>query len=310
MKIPFERTIAGAYRFVFANIGSVVGIVWFPFLLLGVFAFGLLRLLLPHLHGVFKAAADKTDPSEIMPYVLPATGGALLLVAAVIILMSMVQVGIMRKALGQHPGPVYFFFSLGAQVRRMIGAHLLVLVLAYGVVLALALGIGVVSFLLSRISAPVQVIATVLLTCAAMVWGIYAAVRLQFFLPAVVVAEDHIGIRRSWHLGRQNFWRIIGIVILIALPATIVLSVIFTALIPFSLAAQVTPQMTPEQVREMLTTAIRTTRHLAPVIVALELLYMIVMAGLTAGAIATAYLLVTTGEANAVPPSGPLKAPA
>ncbi|MEI9886357.1 MAG: hypothetical protein WDN08_07605 [Rhizomicrobium sp.] len=32
------------------------------------------------------------------------------------IVQAMVNVGLMRKALGQHPGPVFIFFSLGSQV--------------------------------------------------------------------------------------------------------------------------------------------------------------------------------------------------
>ena len=46
----------------------------------------------------------------------------------------------------------------------------------------------------------------------AVLWYIYAAVRLVFFLPAVVVAEEQIGLGRSWALGRGNFWRIIIVI--------------------------------------------------------------------------------------------------
>jgi len=49
MKIPFERTVAGAYRFAFANILSILGIGWFPVVLLGLIFAGLVYTLLPQL---------------------------------------------------------------------------------------------------------------------------------------------------------------------------------------------------------------------------------------------------------------------
>ena len=50
---------------------------------------------------------------------------------------------------------------------------------------------------------------------------IYVMVRLTFLLLPVVVAEHRIGIKRSWQLGKGNFWRMLGLFILIFLPIVV-----------------------------------------------------------------------------------------
>jgi len=43
-------------------------------------------------------------------------------------------------------------------------------------------------------------------------------VRLTFFLTPVVLGEERSGLRRSWTLGRGNFWRAFLVLLGIALP--------------------------------------------------------------------------------------------
>jgi hypothetical protein len=221
-----------------------------------------------------------------------------------LLVYAMVGVGLMRKALGQHPEPVYFFFSLGEQVWRMIGAFLLLMLLAWGLMIAFAIGLGAVSFALSKYAPAAQVVVTVLLTFAAILAGIYAFVRLQFFIPAVVVAEHHIGLRRSWNLGRGNFWRIIGIMILVSLPPYIVFTTIFSSILQISMSshaaelAAVSPhmmqgKMTPEELRQFFKIIFAAIASVWPILAIMELLYMVALSGMSAGAVATAYKLVT-----------------
>ena len=224
MKIPFERTIVGAYRFTFANLLSILGIGWLPFLLLGLVVIALVYALLPQLAALANLDPNRIDAAEVMRLVAPMVGSVLIVVAVALVAKAMVAVGVIRKALGLHPAPVFVFFSLSAPVWRMIGAYFLLVLFVWGVALALGFGIAGIAFLLSKISSALQGLVTTVLVCAAVIWGIYAIVRVQFFLPAVVVAESHIGIRRSWHLGRGNFWRIVGIMLLAILPATSAIS--------------------------------------------------------------------------------------
>lgn len=307
MKIPFERTIAAAYKFAFTNFLSIVGICWFPFVVVGLVAAGLAYSLLPPILELFKTEPEKWNQAQIVPLILPLAGSVVLLIAVWLFAIAMVNVGVMRKALGQHPGPVFIFFSLGSQVWRMIGAYFLLMLLVWGVLIAMSTGIGTISYLLSKVNAVAQGLVTALLICAALVWGIYAAVRVQFFLPAVVVAENNIGIRRSWHLGKGNFWRIVGISILVTLPAGMAVSTITSSMFQMSMNVPITPQMTPEQWQHYFTAMLTALRGIGPIFAVVELVYMIAVTGLSIGAVANAYNLVT-GAADAAP--GSTKAPA
>jgi hypothetical protein len=304
MKIPFERTIAGAYRFAFTNILSIIGIGWFPFLLFVALVSGLVMMLIPMFSGLWIADANKIDEAKLGAVALPLIGALVLIILAWIVVIAMVNVGIMRKALGQHPTPVYFFFSLGAQVWRLIGSYLLVSLLAWGIIALSVLAITAVSLALLKFAPSLQIFVTVLLGIAAFVWAIYALVRVQFFIPAVVVAENHIGITRSWTLGRGNFWRIVGISLIVTLPAAMASSTITSSILQIAMGSHplvFTPNMSPEESRRVLMELLDVFRRIGPYYAAVQLLYFVVVTGLTAGAIANAYSLVTGGGDIAPP---------
>jgi len=318
MKIPFERTIANAYRFAFTNILTILGIGWFPFLLVALTGAGLTYALLPQLGAMLTTSHDKWSQAQVLVSVTSFGGALFVLVLVTIIASAMVNVGVMRKALGQHPGPYFIFFSLGAQVWRLIGAYILVMLLAWGIALFLGFGIAGVSILLAKVSTGVQALGTALMIIVAFCWSLYALVRVQFFLPAVVVAENHIGIRRSWNLGRGNFWRIVGIYLVTTLPVGIANSTINQSVIQMALGPQpfpmagwprdpAHPAMTPAELQHYLEIFLSALGRVWPYMVAVEMLYFILLTGLFAGAIAVAYNFVTGGPEIA-PPSGSKKA--
>ena len=318
MKIPFERTLVGAYRFALTNLLSIFGIAWFPFAIVGCVAVGLFYSLLPVLNTVFSTTMDKWDETQAVPFFSSMLGALALLIVVVFVAHAMVMVGLMRKALGQQPEPVYFYFSLGAPVWRMIGAYVLLLLLAWGATIAFAVGIGLIVIGFSRVSQLAQSIVTFVLMVTAIFGGIYAFVRVQFFLPAVVVAERHIGLRRSWNLGRGNFWRIVGITILVTLPAYIVFSTCLSIAMQFALAGHTAKlaafnahamngSPTPAEMREYFMTIVAVLKSSWPILVLLELVYFAALIGLSAGAIATAYNLVN-GQSGDAPVVGAAKA--
>jgi hypothetical protein len=320
MKIPFERTIANAYRFAFTNILTILGIGWFPFLLVALAGIGLIYALLPHLSDLLTASHDKWSHTQALASVSPFVGVVFVMAIVTIIASAMVNVGVMRKALGQHSGPYFIFFSLGAQVWRLIGAYLLLSILFWGIALFFVFGITGIAILLSKVSPGVQVLITTLISIAAICWGIYAAVRVAFFLPAVVVAENHIGIGRSWNLGRGNFWRIVGIYLVVTVPVAIANSTINQSLLQMALGPQLLPMagwprdpshpaMTPTEMQHYFAVLVGALGRVWPYMVAVEMLYLILLTGLSAGAIAIAYNFVTGGPEIA-PPSGSKKASA
>jgi len=301
MHIPFERTIMGAYRFGSENYLAILGIAWLPFLLFLVAAVLLVVSMFPELNGLMGATGpDRWDQAQVSAFVLSILDKTLLMLVLLLLAFAMITVGLMRKALGQDSKAVFVYFSLGAETWRLFGAYVLLLLLVAAGIVAYFFAVALVSFLLAQISAALQGLATTLLILGGLVFGIYAIVRMQFFLPAVVVAEHHIGIRRSWHLGRGNFWRIVGIVIAVSLPAYVVFTVLYSIVLQLALTGQNLPmvgltpgRVSPDAFRRYFSAWLAATRSVLPVLALLQLLYMVAVTGLSTGAVATAYKLVT-----------------
>lgn len=304
MKIPFERTISSAYRFTFTNILSIIGIGWFPYLLFGALAAAVLYNFGPQLLEMFNTMGGKPDPSKIRGFLTALFSAEAILIPAVLAISAMVTVGLMRKALGQHPGPVFVFFSLGSQVWRLIGSYFLVMLLGIGMIIAVAGGVALIWFALDKVAKPAEVPITVVLVIAAYIWFIYAIVRVYFFLPAVVVAENHIGIRRSWHLGGGNFWRIVGIWLIVTIPIGLAAQTIETSILQMAGGSMMLqPGATPDEIKHFIPAMLDALRRVWPYLAVVYLFHVVIAAGLTAGAIANAYNLVTGGDDIAPPPA-------
>jgi uncharacterized protein YjeT (DUF2065 family) len=294
-KIPVGETISGAYGFAFADFLSVLGIAWLPHVVYVLLIAGIVYGLAPELpnqlmHGQF-------DITTL--YALRRIGGLIWLIG--IVVQSMVTVGLQRKALGEMPGATFFYFSLGAPVWRMIGAVFLAII-AYVIIILLTAGVTA-----ALVIAAIKFIAGfgkavgVILGIIAVCWIIYAAVRLFFFLPAVVVAEGQIGLIRSWELGGGNFWRIFAVCFVVFVPVAIGFGIIQNALIgpflPPDLMTHFRPNMTPDQFGEFYVSILKdmfqAMRAALPLIIVLAIIRSIVFLGLGNGAVAKAYLGVT-----------------
>jgi len=149
---------------------------------------------------------------------------------------------------------------------------------------------------LHRYAPEAEGIVTVLLAIVAVCFCIYAVVRTSFLLPAVVVAENHIGIRRSWHLGRGNFWRIVGILLLIYIPVAFAVSTITSSVLQLFLGPSMglpTGASSPAEMQAALKAMLNGFMRAAPYYAAIQLVQLILLSGLTAGAVASAYQSVT-----------------
>jgi hypothetical protein len=301
VKIPFEQTITGAYRFVFSNMLSIIGIGWFPFLLFAAVLGGAVMTVIPQFSGLILDGTQSQVDTARLGAVMGQTIGIFVLVAVVgIFAQAMVNVGLMRKALGLHPGPVFIFFSLGRQVWQLIGSYLLLTLLLWGGIALAVAAIAAVSALLQKSAPDAQVPVAVLLVIACYVGAIYAIVRATFFIPAVVVAENHIGLRRAWHLGHGNFWRIVGVILIVVLPIGFVVSTITQVIVQVVVGAPAAlqPNASPAEMQAFFGKLGAIFVKIGPYLAVLEVLHVILLSALLAGASAVAYKFVT-GDENA-----------
>lgn len=225
-KIPVWKTIAYAYSFTFAHLGTIVGLIWIPMVISSVGTFFVMR---PYYEASLAAAANGTAMAggPMMVYLFAFEAIALLILA-------MIGVAITREALGlRKPGPVFAHFSLGASEFRVFGAFLILMGLYLGFVLAYFLAVvvvgGIAGVLMKTLGSGASAGGAVVAAAIAVAgFGalIYAMVRLTFLVVPATVAEGKVGIIRSWQLTSGSFWRIMLIGLFTLLPIVIVVAVL------------------------------------------------------------------------------------
>jgi hypothetical protein len=289
LKIPLEETIAGGYRFLFTNIVSVIGTLWLPYLLLAAVGVACGYVVLPQ--GFFEGNLSHFDISVL--WQPQAHAARALFFATNLIVAAMVAVNLMRHALGQKQTITWAFFSLGAPVWRMTGAILIAVVLLVLLAVLLAvIGVAAGYAAFQRLE-PAGAIGAVVLTGAVLLLVLaYCFARLLFFLPAVVVAEERIGLGRSWALGRGNFGRMVIVWLLIAVPVWFVAGIVVqSTILPIILseASQLPRHPTAQQMEPLF----RSVVYALPVVVPVMIAAGIAIRAFMAGAIGTAYKAVT-----------------
>jgi len=216
-KIPVGKTVAFAYNFLFTRIGTVAGVAALP--------------------AVLASAVDYLVRSYTSTDETEAAGGANLLIwllgtVTTIFISSVATVGITRSALGLPLGSGAYYFPVGTLELRMFVTKLRFW-LGVAVLLILASLVASVTFMLAGV--PIDGAGTVepsaatllagLATWAAFGFAIVTIMRMGFLLSATVVSEESGGLRRSHDLSRGNFWRMFAVVLALAAPILVLVSV-------------------------------------------------------------------------------------
>lgn len=294
-KLPIERTIVDAYRFAFAGFLSVLGTLWLPYLILAVIGFAFVRLLAPDVPEMLKTGAlDLGAGMELLRL-------AVLVAVVAFIVSAMVAVDLQNKALGTKTGPRWFYFSLSGPVWRMAAATFLAAIVVGIVVFVTGLICVAIWSAVGGLAAAALI--RVIVVAGAIAVVTYIAVRLVFFLPAVVVAEKSLGFERAWLLGGHNFWRILLVTIAVICPVVIVFWLVMEAL--SGPAAGVQSLDTREGLRALLRSGAMQWGPQGYLRLALEILERILLVGLVNGAIASAYRAVNSDLTTAAPPAAP-----
>jgi hypothetical protein len=303
-RIPVGATISAAYRFAFGGVLSVLGIIWFPYVVLAAVVAGAIFALAPDLPGqIMRGEFD-------LPLLFGATRIFGIAFLAIFIVRAMVTVGLQQKALGRYQGSPFFYFSLAVPVWRMIGANILAFLVLLLIYVLTALATWAICFAAIKFVPEFGKAIAAVAIIAAVLWAIYVAVRLVFFLPAVVVAEGKVGLERSWELGGGNFWRIVAVLLASFVPVMVGAGIVSHALTqPFmhapDFAAQFGshPHLMPDEFGpayvKLMSMYFQRMRAVLPWLIVLQIIETVVLLGLGNGAIAHAYLGVTSPEGGA-----------
>lgn len=213
-KIPVSRTIAYGYSFTFGHLGTIIGLIWLPMVIVAVAGY----FTMSQYYGAFPAALDQGDPA--------AMGQSALIVIvwsiASLLLWSMMYAAVTRQALGLRKGPAFIDFSFGATELRVFGAMAALVAIFAFFMFVYLLVIGTASELAlslpSVLGKEIASLAAGILTILFLIGTVYSVVRLSFLLVPATVAEGKIGLAHGWQLAKGNFWRIVAIGLATLLP--------------------------------------------------------------------------------------------
>ncbi|HYM18987.1 MAG TPA: hypothetical protein VEU06_10525 [Micropepsaceae bacterium] len=219
-KLPVGEVIASSYRFLFGHIGTVLGITFLPAVLYAFADYGGHVYLAAHISEL-----ESADARGQALYVLAMGAGFVVAMFA----RAAAAVGIVREIFGWRV-PAMLHFPLDRTALRMFAASIrfwlgsaALIALAFGVATLGALLAGVPPNASGEVSpTPASLIASVL-SLAVFVYALATMLRMGFLLPGVVVAEEKGGLKRSHDLSQGNFWRMLFLAVVLALPPTVLL---------------------------------------------------------------------------------------
>jgi hypothetical protein len=215
-KIPVGQTIAFAYHFLFARIGTIIGIAWLPAVLSSAVSYMITTYAAMH-----RAEFEAGDPRAAGAYLVVSILG----LVVTIFMASVVAVAITRQVLGQGSSGVVLYFAAGRSEWRMLAANVRYL-LAIFALIALAALITILAFMLSgipldapeRIQPSAATILAGLISWFVFLYALATILRVGFLLPPSIVAEEKGGLRRSYELTKGNVWRALAVILALGLP--------------------------------------------------------------------------------------------
>jgi hypothetical protein len=222
-KIPVVQTIKAGYGFVFTHLGTIIGLIWVPMVLLTVLGFFVEQ-------RYYIAAADALA-SNNYARLGPSVISLFCYFVAAILLYAVMVVPVMQLALGQRKDGAIAHFALGPAEWRMFRA-------LAGLAAFLFLPVLVTAFLFNSVAAVMSGQAKPMLVAGGLevllllfyLALVYIALRFVFLLPAVAVNEEGPVLPRAWILSGGNFWRILAIMLATLGPVVLAVAVAQVAL--------------------------------------------------------------------------------
>lgn len=219
--IPVGQAIGGAYGFLFRRFFTILGLSWLPAAIYALGRLGFLWHVEPPLYTDLHA---HTHPSAAI--VLLALGYVLFSG----LMKSAIALPLNRDALGLYDQPVLARLVVGTRELRLLAAYIGIAVILILLLVALAFGVmgatwaakWAVTQNASLANWPVAKIVHIAASVIAILFFFFVALRLFFLIAPVTAAEDRARLSRAWELSAGNFWRMLAIFIVLALPLLVV----------------------------------------------------------------------------------------
>lgn len=213
-KLPVGQTIRFAYAFTFAEIGTVIGLIWIPALINVLAGFFATRAYYQALADSIESAVPLTGATVLLPFVT---------VLVSTLTLAMIGVAIVRQALGLRKGPAFAHFSFGAAELRVFGGLFMLYMLLVLVIAVFAIAtLGTPVLLGSAAGAAPASIGFALAALAGLCALFTVTIRLSFVMVPAALESGAYGLTQSWALTKGNFWRIFAVGLTTLLPILLI----------------------------------------------------------------------------------------
>lgn len=231
-QIPIGKTIAYAYGFTFGNLGTIIGLTWLAMLL----AVGTNYAVLEYTGlGTMTEETVRANPA----LAFQGLGWFLLSLLVAMFFGAIIAAALSRQALGLRTGGAIVHLAAGGNEWRMFGGHLRYLlsvialaIISYVATLLILLVIGAIANAMGGAMAAAGIIGLLGILAMFVLAGavIFTLVRMGYLLSPSIVAERPGGLKRSYDLTKDNFWRIVLVWIASSLPLLLVFGAVQYAL--------------------------------------------------------------------------------
>jgi hypothetical protein len=201
-QMPVVATLRDAYSFTLTHLGSVIGLIWVPMVLLTVMGFfSSQRYYNTTIEALASNNAEQIWSSLLM---------WLAYLIAALLLQAVMYVAVTQLALGLRSGPVWAHFAFGQAEWRMFRALLAFTGLMFPLFL---FGSALVNVVVLQAAPAAPAILLIF-------YGLILAAIARFFvlLPAISATESGPLLRRAWMLTAGNFWRLLAVLLAIIVP--------------------------------------------------------------------------------------------
>lgn len=200
--MPVVATIRDAYSFTLTHLGSVIGLIWVPMVLLTVMGFfSSQRYYNTTIEALASNNAEQIWSSLLM---------WLAYLIAALLLQAVMYAAVTQLALGMRSGPVWAHFAFGPAEWRMFRALLAFVALMFPLFL---FGSALVNVVVLQAAPATPAVLLIF-------YGLILAAIARFFvlLPALSATESGPLLRRAWTLTAGNFWRLLAVLLAIVVP--------------------------------------------------------------------------------------------
>jgi len=244
--LGFGELLDGAVQTMRQNPRVMLGLSAALMAVVGVLSTGFMVVGLPRLMSVLDSPGQPVGASQIANLVSGGVSGFLVPVAlqtlATVVLSGMLTLAVSEAVLGRRPSAGQVWAKARPRMLALVGLSLLTGLLST-VLIAALIGPGIALLTVSGLAGGLALLVGV---PAALVLVIWVSIRLAFAAPALLLEDLRVvaAMRRSWRLVSGSWWRVLGVLLVMGVIATVANGLLQT---PFSiigavLAAAIAPE--------------------------------------------------------------------